>query len=85
MIEAHVLNNPDFIGLLREWEREQLSIDSCQDVQNSVAETAKERFAVKPAEFKKVAKAFYDEWFAQKKYDEAEELLHASEIVRGKK
>ena len=85
MIEAHVLNDPAFIQYLREWEREQLQIDSCSDVQSSIADTAKERFGVKPAEFKKVAKAFYDEGFAQKKFEEAEELLHASEIVRGKK
>lgn len=85
MIEAHILNDPNFIGLLREWETEQTKIDSSVDVQSSVADTAKERFTVKPADFKKVAKAFYDAGFAQKKYDEAEELLHASEIVRGKK
>ena len=85
MIATHILNDPKFIQYLRDWEREQLQIDSCTDEQSSIANNAKERFGVKPAEFKKLAKAFYDESFAQKRFEEAEELLHAAEIVRGKK
>lgn len=84
-IASHILNDPKFIQFLREWEKEQLQIDSCKEEQSSIADNAKDRFYVKTADFNKVAKAFYEDGFAQKKYDEAETLLHASEIVRGKK
>lgn len=85
MIESHILNDTAFIQFLRDWEKEQLQIDSCKAEQSSIAENARDRFNVKSADFTKVAKAFYEDGFAQRKYDEAEELLHASEIVRGKK
>ena len=53
--------------------------------QKAIAENAKDRFNVKPDDFKKVAKSFYDEGFAKAKFEEAEDLLHISEIVRNKK
>ncbi|MBM68170.1 MAG: hypothetical protein CME43_01890 [Haliea sp.] len=84
-IPAHILNDKTFIQYLRDWEREQLIIDSAKDEQKAIAENCKDRFDVKPADFTKLAKCFYEDGLAQKKLNEAEDLFHAAEIVRAKK
>ncbi|QDP59500.1 MAG: hypothetical protein GOVbin4162_74 [Prokaryotic dsDNA virus sp.] len=84
-IQGYILNDEGFRGNIKEWKDAQTQIDALKDLQSNIADVAKQKFNITAGDFNKIAKACYDEQSTKRKYEEAETLVHAREILENKK
>ncbi len=68
-------------GFLEECVKEKMTIDSCNEQIKEIRTQAKEQFEIDSTDFNKMLKAAYDESFADKNFEEAEELMTNMNIL----
>lgn len=68
-------------GFLEEAVREKTSIETCNDQLKVIRQQAKDEMGIDSTDFNKLLKAAYDESFADKNLEEAEELQSNHNIL----
>lgn len=67
----------------KEWSNQELIIESAKDVKGSIAESAREKLNMPPAELNAMAKLYHDMTYYPEKFEKAKAKAEYLEIIEG--